>query len=213
MTSCKKNNRISFVNMIIYQNYTLLTNNTAMNITREDTWTLLNEYTKSESLLKHALGVEAAMRAYARKFGEDEEKWGITGLIHDFDYEKWPSVEEHPIKGNEILKEKGYPEEITQAIMGHAVYSGVPRDTLMAKTLFAVDELTGFIMASAYVRPDKLDGLKPKSVKKKMKDKRFAAKVSREDIEQGIAEIEVDRDEHIAIIIEALQGIKEDLGF
>lgn len=182
-------------------------------ITREDAWKLLNEYTKTESLIKHALAVEASMRKYAQKLGEDVEKWGITGLIHDFDYEKYPSAEEHPYKGNEILTELGYPEDIKTAIMGHAIYTNTPRETLMDKTLFAVDELSGFVMAVAYVRPDKLEGLTPKSVKKKLKDKAFAAKVSREDIELGIQEMDVDKDEHIATVIEALQGAKSQLGF
>lgn len=182
-------------------------------ITRDSAWNLLNEYVKSKALIKHMLGVEAAMRTYAKKFGEDEEKWAITGLIHDFDYEKYPTTEEHPIKGNEILKEKGYPEDILEAIMGHATYSGVPRTSKMAKTLFAVDELCGLIHAVALVRPNGFDGMKTKSVKKKLKDKAFAAKINREDIEQGIEELEIDRDEHIQICIEALQSIKKELGF
>lgn len=183
-----------------------------MTITRENAWELLNEYTKTDTLIKHALAVEAAMKVYAEKNGEDVEKWSVTGLVHDFDYEKFPTVEGHPAKGNEILKEKGYPEDICEAIMGHAVYSGVERKTLMAKTLFAVDELAGFVMACAYVRPDKLAGMKPKSVKKKLKDKRFAEKVSREDIELGIQGLGVDKDEHIALVIESLQGIAGELG-
>jgi len=184
-----------------------------MTIDRNTTWDLLNEYTKSESLLKHALGVEAAMRYYAKKHGEDEETWGICGLVHDFDYEKFPTAEGHPYEGNKILKEHGYPEDIIEAVMGHADYTGVARSTLMAKTLFAVDELVGFIMAVAYVRPDNLNGLKPKSVKKKLKDKGFAAKVSRDDIEKGIEELGVDRDEHITTVIESLQAVSEDIGF
>lgn len=184
-----------------------------MNITRDQAWELLNEYTKGESLLKHALTVEAAMRKYAEKYGEDVEKWGITGLVHDFDYEKYPTAEEHPFVGNKILEEKGYPDDIREAIMGHALYSGVARETLMAKALFAVDELCGFIMAVAYVRPSGLDGMKPKSVKKKLKDKAFAAAVSREDIEMGIEELGVDKDEHIQLVIDALSEIKEQLGF
>jgi len=184
-----------------------------MTIDRNTTWDLLNEYTKSESLLKHALGVEAAMRYYAKKHGEDEGTWGICGLVHDFDYEKFPTAEGHPYEGNKILKEHGYPEDIIEAVMGHADYTGVARSTLMAKTLFAVDELVGFIMAVAYVRPDNLNGLKPKSVKKKLKDKGFAAKVSRDDIEKGIEELGVDRDEHITTVIESLQAVSEDIGF
>lgn len=181
--------------------------------TREDAWALLTEYTKTDSLLKHAMSVEAAMRAYAQYFGEDEELWGITGLLHDFDYEKYPTAEEHPYVGNKILKELGYPDEMCDAIMGHAEYTGVLRQTKLAKTLFAVDELAGFIMAVAYVRPEKLTGMKPKSVKKKLKNKQFAAKVSREDIALGIEELGVDGDEHMQRVINALAEISEKLGF
>ena len=183
-----------------------------MELSREDAWKLLNEWVKSESLIKHMLGVEAAMRAYARKFGEDEEKWGITGLLHDFDYEKYPSAEDHPFKGVEVLRELGYPDDVLQAILGHAQYSGVERETQMAKTLFAVDELSGLVMTCALVRPGGFDGMKPKSVKKKLKDKKFAAGVCREDVKQGIEEMGVDQDEHIALVIEAMAGIKEELG-
>lgn len=179
-----------------------------MLLDRQAAWQLLNEYTKSKSLLKHALCVEAAMRAYAQKFGDDQEKWGITGLLHDFDYEKYPTQDGHPFKGIEILKEKGYPEDIIEAILGHAEYTGTPRVTQLAKTLYAVDELCGFIVAVAYVRPEKLDGMKAKSVKKKLKDKAFAAAVSREHIAQGIEELGVDESEHIELIINALA--KED---
>lgn len=182
-------------------------------LSRENAWTLLTEHTKSDSLRRHALAVEAAMRVYAEKFGEDKELWGITGLLHDFDYEKYPSPDDHPFRGVEILREKQYPEDIIEAILGHATYSGVPRKSNMAKTLFAVDELCGFIMAVAYVRPDSLNGMTPKSVRKKLKDKQFAAKVSREDIETGVEELGVDRDEHIAVIIKALAGISTALGF
>jgi len=158
-------------------------------MTREDAYALLTEYTKKENLIKHALAVEAAMRAYARKFGEDEEAWGIVGLLHDFDYDMYPSLEDHPFKGAEILREKGYPEEWIEAILGHAEHTGVPRTTRMAKTLFAVDELCGFITAVALVRPDKkLESVKVKSVKKKLKDKAFARQVSREDIRKGAEE-------------------------
>jgi putative nucleotidyltransferase with HDIG domain len=184
-----------------------------MNITREDAWALLNEHTKSESLLKHALTVEAAMKHYAEIKNQDSLKWSITGLIHDFDYEKYPTEENHPFKGVEILKEKNYPDDIIEAVLGHADYSGVERKTDMAKTLFAVDELCGMIMAVAYVRPDKLNGMKPKSVKKKMKDKQFAAKVNRNDIEKGITDLGIDKDEHIKNVIEALQKIAPQLGF
>jgi len=174
---------------------------------------LLKEYTKSDSLLRHAYAVEQVMRKYAEKFGEDVEKWGITGLLHDFDYEKYPTAEEHPFVGNKILKEHGYEENILDAIMGHADYTGVPRTSLMAKTLFAVDELAGFIFAVTYVRPSKsVHDVKVKSVTKKLKDKRFAAKVSREDINKGIEELGVDRAEHIQFVIDALKEKAEELG-
>ena len=180
---------------------------------REKAWNLLCKYTKTESLRKHALAVEAAMRYYADFYGEDVELWGVTGLLHDFDYEEYPDEENHPYRGNEILEEEGYPEEMRQAIMGHASYTGVPRDSLMAKTLFAVDELTGFIIAVALVRPSKsiLD-VKPKSVKKKFKTKSFAAKIDREEIKQGIEELRVDETEHIQRVIDAMKTIADDLG-
>ena len=184
-----------------------------MKITREDAWKLLTEYTQKEALIKHALSVEAAMRAYAEKFGEDVEAWGVVGLIHDFDYEKHPTPAEHPFVGVKILREKGWPEEWIQAILGHADYSGVPRETLLAKTLFAVDELCGFITAVTYVRPSRsLTEVKVKSVKKKLKDKRFAAAVSREDIRNGAEALGVDLDEHIDFTIKAMQGIAGQLG-
>jgi putative nucleotidyltransferase with HDIG domain len=180
---------------------------------REEALKLLKEYTKSESLLKHAFSVEQVMKSYAEKFGEDVEKWGITGLLHDFDYEKYPTKEEHPYKGAEILKEKGYPEDIITAILGHADYTGVKRETLMAKTLFAVDELCGFLLACAYVRPDKsIANVKVKSVKKKLKDKAFARAVNREDIKKGIEELGIDTDEHIQFVIKSLSEINEILG-
>ena len=182
-------------------------------MTREEAYALLTEYTKKENLIKHALAVEAAMRAYARKFGEDEEAWGIVGLLHDFDYEMYPSLEDHPFKGAEILREKGYPEEWIEAILGHAEHTGVPRKTNMAKALFAVDELCGFITAVALVRPDKkLDSVKVKSVKKKLKDKAFARQVSREDIRKGAEELGVDLDEHIAFVLEAMKSVSDKLG-
>jgi putative nucleotidyltransferase with HDIG domain len=180
-------------------------------MTRDDTLQLLHEYVESESLLRHCYAVEAVMRSYAEKYKEDPELWGIAGLIHDFDYEKFP--DKHPFKGVEILQEKGYADEIIQAILGHAVYSGVPRESQMAKCLFSVDELCGFIMACALIRPEKLNGLKPKSVKKRLKTKAFAAKVNRDEIEQGIQELGVDKDEHITFVIESLQGISKELGF
>jgi predicted hydrolase (HD superfamily) len=179
---------------------------------RQTVWELLCEYTKNENLRKHALAVEACMRAYARKCGEEEEKWGMVGLIHDFDYEVYPTAPDHPLKGSEILKERGYSEEIRHAILGHADYTGVPRDTRMAKVLFACDELAGFITACALVRPDRLATLEAKSVRKRMKDKAFARSVSREDILKGAEELGVPLDEHITFCIEAMRGIAEQLG-
>ncbi len=174
---------------------------------------LFFEYTKSDSLRRHGLAVEQVMRKLAQKYNEDVELWGITGLLHDFDYEMFPTAEEHPYRGNEILKEKGYPQIMLDAIMGHADYTGVPRDSLMAKALFSCDELSGFIFAVTYVRPSKsvLD-VKVKSVNKKLKDKSFAAKVSREDVNNGIAELGVDRAEHIQFVIDALKEKAAELG-
>lgn len=180
---------------------------------RQKALNILQEYTKSDSLLRHAYAVEQIMRKYAKKYGADEEKWGITGLLHDFDYEKYPTAEEHPFVGNKILKEHGYEDEILEAIMGHAEYTGVPRTTLLAKTLFACDELTGFIFAVTYVRPSKsVNDVKVKSVTKKLKDKGFAAKVSRTDINNGIEELGVDRAEHIQFVIDALKEKAKELG-
>jgi predicted hydrolase (HD superfamily) len=198
---------------------------------REQAWGLLTEFTQSESLRKHGLAVEACMRSYARKFhpgssvesanGEsaniesanNEELWGVVGLLHDFDYEKYPSLDDHPYKGNEILKERGYSDEIRRAIMSHAEYSGVTRDTPMEKALFACDELAGFITACALVKPGKsLAEVEAKSVRKKMKDKAFARSVKREDIVNGAADLGVDLDEHIAFCIEALKGVAKQLG-
>ena len=182
-------------------------------MTRDDAWCLLTEFTQSESLRKHALAVEACMRAYARKFGGDEERWGVVGLIHDFDYEKYPTAEEHPFKGSEILKERGASEEIRRAILSHANYSGVPRESRLEKTLFACDELAGFITASALVKPNKsLAECDAKSVRKKMKDKAFARSVSRDDIINGAADMGVDLEEHIAFCIEAMKTIAPELG-
>ena len=184
-----------------------------MRPTREDAWALLTEHTKNPSLIKHALAVEAAMRAYAHKFGEDEDLWGITGLIHDFDYEGHPTAEEHPMAGVAILEELGWPEEIIEAIKGHATYLNVPRTSLMAKTLFAVDELTGLIAACALVRPSKsIMDLKARSVRKKWKDKAFARGVNRQDIELGMSELGVDLNEHVGFVIEALRPVAEELG-
>ena len=180
---------------------------------REDAMKLLYEYTKTDSLRRHALGVEQSMRKMAVKYNGDPNEWGITGLMHDFDYEMYPTIEEHPYIGNEILKSKGYPESITQAIMGHATYTGVSRETDMAKALFAVDELTGFIFAVTYVRPSKsIYEVKPKSVKKKLKQKSFAASVLREDIFQSVEELGVDLTEHIQFVIDALAEKAEELG-
>jgi putative nucleotidyltransferase with HDIG domain len=182
-------------------------------IDREAAWCLLTEFTQSESLRKHALSVEACMRAYARKLGGDEDLWGLVGLIHDFDYEKYPTPEEHPYKGNEILKGRGYSDEIRRAIMSHAEYSGVTRDTSMEKALFACDELAGFITACTLVKPSKsLTDVEAKSVKKKMKDKAFARSVNRDDITNGAADLGVDIEEHIAFCIEAMKGIASELG-
>ena len=180
---------------------------------RSGTLALLHEYTKSESLRKHALAVETAMRAYAKKFSADEEVWGTTGLIHDFDYEMYPQAPDHPVKGSEILKTKGYSDEIRTAILGHASYSGVPRESLMAKALFACDELCGFIVACSLVRPNKkIEGLEVSSVKKKLKDKAFARNVNREDIVQGALELGVPLEEHIQFVIDALKANASELG-
>ena len=179
---------------------------------RESAWNLLCEFTKNENLRKHALAVEACMQAYARKFGEDEKKWALVGLIHDFDYEAYPDALNHPVKGSEILKEKGYSEEIRRAILGHADYTGVPRDTLLAKVLFACDELAGFVTACALVRPDRLATLEAKSVRKRMKDKAFARSVSREDVLKSAEELGVPLDEHITFCIQAMREIADQLG-
>ena len=180
---------------------------------RSEAIKLIHDYTKTDSLRRHALGVEQSMRKMADKYNGDPDEWGLTGLMHDFDYEMYPTMEDHPFRGNEILIEKGYPESITKAIMGHATYTGVPRDTDMAKSLFSVDELTGFIFAVTYVRPSKsILEVKPKSVKKKLKQKSFAASVIREDIFLSIEELEVDLTEHIQFVIDALSEKAEELG-
>jgi len=180
---------------------------------RSSAWNLLTEFTQSESLRKHALVVEACMRAYAKKFGANEELWGVVGLIHDFDYEKYPTAQEHPFKGNEILKERGYSDEIRRAIMSHADYTGVTRESPMEKALFACDELAGLITATALVKAGKsLAEVDAKSVRKKMKDKAFARSVSRDDIVNGAKELGVDLDEHIAFCIDAMKGIAGELG-
>ena len=185
---------------------------------RADALALMHEYTASDSLRKHMLSVEAAMRAYAERQGEDVERWGLAGLIHDFDYERWPNDahspnEEHPAEGVRILRARGWPDDILEAIMGHALYSGVPRTTPMAKALFAVDELTGLITATALVRPSRsVHEVEAKSVRKKMKDKAFARGVSREDVLNGAAELGVELDEHIAFVIAAMQRSADAIG-
>ncbi|HEY4734657.1 MAG TPA: HD domain-containing protein [Gemmatimonadaceae bacterium] len=185
---------------------------------REETLALMHEYTASDSLRKHMLAVEGAMRAYARKFGEDEERWGTAGLIHDFDYERFPNnahsaTEEHPAEGVRLLRARGYPEDILQAILGHAHYTNTPRESRMAKTLFAVDELTGLITATALVRPTKsVHEVDARSVRKKMKDKAFARGVNRDDVISGAQELGVDLDEHIAFVIGSMQARSADLG-
>jgi putative nucleotidyltransferase with HDIG domain len=181
-------------------------------VNREESWELLREWTESDSLLKHMLAVEAAMRAYARKFGEDEERWGITGLLHDMDYEKHPTPAEHPTVGVAELERRGYPEDVRRAILSHADYLDVPRETPMEKTLYAVDELSGFVVACALVRPERLEGLKAKSVRKKMKQKSFAASVNREDITSGAEELGVDLNEHIDFVVAALRERAGALG-
>jgi putative nucleotidyltransferase with HDIG domain len=179
----------------------------------DDALKLFHEWTHSESLRRHAYAVEASMEHYANLFGEDLQLWRMTGLLHDMDYERHPSREEHPFVCVEVLAEQGYPEEVREAILGHALYSGTPRRTLLAKTLFAVDELSGFITAVAHVRPNGLEGLTVKSVKKKLKDKAFAAAVSREDIQLGTEELGVSPDEHIGNVIAGMQARAGRLGF
>ncbi len=179
---------------------------------REQAWQLVCEYTKSENLRRHMLAVEAAMRAYARKFGEDEEKWGIVGLLHDFDYERWPNPPDHPLKGAEILKEKGYPDDVIYAIKSHADYLDCPRRSLMDKALYACDELAGFITAVALMRPNGILDLTAKSVIKKLKQKSFAAGVNRDDIRRGAEELGVDLKEHIQFVIDAMKTIADQLG-
>ena len=182
-------------------------------VSREGAWQLVTEWVSSESLRKHLLGVEAGMRAYARKWDEDEELYAITGLVHDLDYERYPDLETgHPRYALKELEDRGYPQEVIDAVAGHADFLGVPRETLMAKTLYAVDELSGFIAACALVRPTGIEGMKPKSVKKKLKQPSFAAAVNRDEVHRGIEELGVDQDEHIALIIEALAERSDELG-
>ena len=181
--------------------------------TREDAWELFCEWTESESLRKHVLGVEAAMRAYAREYGEDEELWAVTGLLHDLDYERYPDLETgHPRKALEELRRLGYPDEVVDAVAGHASFLGVPRETRMAKALFAVDELSGFIAACALVRPTGIHGMTPKSVKKKLKTPSFAAAVNRDEVREGADELGVDFDEHLRTVIAALDENAAELG-
>jgi len=181
---------------------------------RNDAYALLCEYTQTESLRRHMLAVEAAMRAYARKFGEDEEKWGIVGLLHDFDYEPWPTLPDHPLQGAAILAQRGYPDDVIYAIKSHAGddIPDCPRVSRLDKTLYACDELTGFITAAAMVRPTRIGGLQAKSIRKKMKEKAFAAAVNRDDIVRGAEALGVDLNEHIQFVIDAMAGIAEQLG-
>ncbi|OGU01821.1 MAG: HAD family hydrolase [Gemmatimonadetes bacterium GWC2_71_10] len=185
---------------------------------RADALALMHEYTPSDALRKHMYAVEAALRAYAAKYGEDQNTWGVVGLLHDFDYERFPNdahsaTAEHPSEGSRILAAKGYPEDLRRAIMGHASYTGVPRDTLLARTLFAVDELCGFLVACALVRPSRsLADLEVSSVKKKLKDKAFARGVNRDEVRQGAEELGVPLDDHIAFVIQALRPVEQTLG-
>ena len=181
--------------------------------TREQALALVHEWIENPNLRKHCYAVEAAMRAYARKLGEDEDRWGLTGLVHDFDWERHPSAESHPVKGVEVLREKGWPDDVLRAVLGHASYTGVPRDTRMAKALFACDELSGFLVACALVQPERrLANVEVESVKKKMKSAGFARNVNRDDIVNGAAELGVDLDEHIAFVRDAMIGISAELG-
>jgi putative nucleotidyltransferase with HDIG domain len=184
--------------------------------TRADAWALVCEWIESDSLRKHVLGVETAMRACARKDGEDEELWAITGLVHDLDYERYPDLEDtengHPRTALRLFEELGWPQDVIDAVAGHASFLGVPRETDMAKALFAVDELSGFIAACALVRPTGIEGMAPKSVKKKLKQPSFAAGVNRDEVREGAEELGVDFDEHVAFVIEAMAARADDLG-
>ena len=183
-----------------------------LEISRDRAWDTLTRHTKSEALLRHALAVEAAVRAYARRFGEDEELWGVTALLHDFGWEMHPTLEQHPQDGAPILRDEGYPEEVVEGVLSHAEHLGLPRDTLMKKTLFACDELSGFIHACGLVRPDGIDTLEPKSVKKKLKQPSFASGVNRDDVYKGAEGLGVELDDHIRFVIEALRPIAPELG-
>lgn len=186
------------------------------NPTRDEAWTLVCEWVSSDSLRKHLLGVEAAMRAYARRFGADEELWGVTGLVHDLDYERYPNLDDtengHPRTALRLFEELGWPQELIDAVAGHATFLEVPRETELAKTLFAVDELSGFIAACALVRPTGIEGLKPKSVRKKLKQPSFAAGVNRDEVRQGAEELGVDFDEHVQFVIDAMAERADELG-
>lgn len=183
-----------------------------MQPSRDQAWETLTRYTKSEALLRHALAVEAAVRFYARRFGEDEDLWSVAALLHDFDYEIHPTLDKHPQDGAPILREEGYPEEIVEAVLSHAEHLEIPRDTMLKKTLFACDELAGFIHACGLVRPTGLDGLEPKSVKKKLKQPSFAAGVHRDEVYAGAELLGLDLDEHIRNVTEAMQPIASELG-
>jgi putative nucleotidyltransferase with HDIG domain len=184
-----------------------------MDVNRDQAWELFCEWTESESLRKHVLGVEAAMVGYARKFGEDEELWAATGILHDLDYEKYPDLETgHPRYALKELEARGYPQELIDAVAGHAPYLGVPRETLLAKTLYAVDELSGFVAAVALVRPQGIHGMTPKSVKKKLKTPAFAAAVNRDEVQEGAADLGVDFDEHLRTVIAAMEDRADELG-
>jgi len=184
----------------------------ALEISRDRAWDTLTRYTRSEALLRHALAVEASVRAYARKFGEDEELWGVTALLHDFDYEIHPTLDKHPQDGAPILREEGYPEVVIEGILSHAEHLAMPRDTPLKKTLFACDELSGFIHACGLVRPDGIATLEPKSVKKKLKQPSFAAGVHRDEVYKGAEELGVELDDHIRFVIEAMRPIAGELG-
>jgi putative nucleotidyltransferase with HDIG domain len=182
-------------------------------VTRDVAWSILTEFTKGDSLRKHARAVEASMRAYAARFGEDPERWGIAGMLHDFDYEIHPRAPHHPMKGAEILTARGLPPDIVYAILAHADYSGMPRVSLLDRALYACDELTGFVHACALVRPGKIvTGLEPASVRKKLKDKAFARTVNRDDVYRGATELGVELDAHIAFVVEALAGVAPEVG-
>jgi putative nucleotidyltransferase with HDIG domain len=181
-------------------------------MTRDEAWNLLCEYTQSENLRRHALAVEACMRYYARLFGEDEELWGVVGLLHDFDYERYPSLEEHPFRGMEILRARGAPEAIIRAVGAHANHTGIPRESLLERAIFACDEISGFVIAVALVKGRTLSAVSPESVRKRMKEKSFARGVNRDDLLQGAQELGIPFDEHVEHVVRALQGIADQLG-